>query len=590
MERRCTGSLGPPPGFAPGSMLARAVFFSFLLALTGCGADSTVWDAGEQKIIEKWSAANRLGGLTVRERSPSTPPVGARTTITVVATGDLKGWITSTLLFPRRQPTGLSHLTPVIGQLREGDPELVLLDAGDALRGAPGDFRRPGISNLRFPIVKLMNALRFDAMALGNFDLPLGWEVLSLTREQSRFPWLSANLEREGGGTVLPPYRVLERKGVRIGVLAMTTPRAAATLNPWHLRGMRLSSLEAAARRWVPVLRLVERADLVIGLFHAGLDDDFDREVILRSGAAIGGGAGKLADGGFGFDLIVSGDAHRLSPRRSTVRLDGRAVPVLEPGARGNGLAVAKLELAEAGGRWRVEEVTRHTLAAHPAGASLPGGVRAALRRTGAWLDEPTGVRFRRIPRRGEFYRCAGALSHRAAIGHSRGKTETAFSLLPMRWRFHRPPKTQQGRSVRRADLYRWMAFGETLVRASLTGRQIALLLDGYVRHRRKWKVPYLAVLWPGGMEVAIAPKGSEITALGRKATGRPIRPHERYPVWLTAFIWFGGGGLAPRALIRPEQWRGEQPGTLREALFAMLRDPEFAVPPVCARWMEKFP
>ena len=155
-----------------------------------------------------------------------------------------------------------------------------------------------------------------------------------------------------------------------------------------------------------------------------------------------------------------------------------------------------------------------------------------------------------------------------------------------------------QSRPVLRADLYRWMTYRETLVLASLTGRQIALLLEGYVRHLRKWVVRNSAVLWPGGLAVEVREKGSEIITLRRKSDGAEIRPRARYRVWLTDFIWNGGGGgLAPKALIaRVQRITGlpssnQQGGfSLRETVFAMLNDPDFQVPPECARWLENPP
>ena len=642
-----------------------------ILAAAGCRP----WGDDVEK-IEDWSRRGLLGGLEVKSQAPLRAPEDARAIVTIAVTGDLKGWITNTVLYPRRRGAGLAHLAPVIADLRARDPGLVLLDAGDTVHGAlsgilpytpsGGSLGKTGspekiiASPAAFPIVKLMNALRYDAIALGNFDLSLGWEALGAAIGKSNFPWLSANLERDGGGTVLPPYRVLERNGVRIGILGMTTPRVAAYLAPRHLAAMAFSGMEAAARRWVPVLRELERVDLVIGLFHSGLDDDYDREPILRGKVRIGGGAGKISDTGLGFDLIVSGDAHRLSPRRSTAALGAYAVPVLEPGARGNGLAVATIELTGQGGRWRVRRVVRHTLLAEraPDPAAL-SRVSDEMKTLAAHLAQPTRVRIRRVPRRGEFYRCAGALSHRAALSLGHADPDAPFSLLPMRWRFEKPRlekaplkkretkprkkravkkrlkkresskrKTEnltlvkpggkrkeekkiarkkkrrrkrrskiQPRPLLRADLYRWMIYRETLVLASLTGRQIALLLEGHVRHLRKWVVRHSSVLWPGGLVVEVREKGSEIVSLRRESDGAALNPQARYPVWLTDFIWHGGGGLAPKALIARDQKIAARPPALggavfvlREAVFALLNDPGFRVPPECARWLEQSP
>ncbi|HEX9844732.1 MAG TPA: hypothetical protein VGC20_18370, partial [bacterium] len=553
--------------------------------------------AAERERVAAWSAQGRLGGLRVVERAASVAPPGAERTLTVAATGDLKGWISTATLHPGREATGLAHLAPLIRDLRAGDPDLLLLDAGDALNEAPATtLAGMGTADPAPvpPIVTLMNALGYDAMALGNYDVALGWAALGRAQAASRFAWLSANLERTEngtgggaeGGTVLAPYTVLERRGVRVGVLGLTTPAAALGRDPRELAGRAFADLEAAARRWVPILRGVERVDVLIGLFHSGLDGKWAREDAVRAGLPLFAAAGRVAETVPGFDLIVAGDAQRLSPRRSTAAETPYGVPVLEPGARGNGLAVATLRLAARDGRWVVTDVERHTLAAaaapDPAALAL---VAEPLLRIRERLAEPTRVRFRRVPRKSEFYRCAGALSHAAAAAGSGDDAARVRSLLPMRWVFAPPARGELGSPLRRAHLYRWLRYDDTLVQGRLTGRQVALLLDGYVRHERGWRVLPLEVFWPGGLAVDVPQEGSELSAVRQADDGAVLPRDGTVPVWLTAFVWYGGLGLAPRALLPGGPPLRALPGSLRERLFALLSDPALVIPAPCARW-----
>jgi 2',3'-cyclic-nucleotide 2'-phosphodiesterase (5'-nucleotidase family) len=580
--------LGAGKGFCGRRPVGCALLGALALLLAACDAR----DAERAQVLA-WSEAGRLGGLRVEERAATAPAPGAETTLTVVATGDLKGWLTTATLYPERAPpTGLAYLAPVIAALRAADDALLLLDAGDALHGAPSATlfsEGSGLPPLELPIVPALNALRYDAMTLGNFDLALGWAALAHAEAQSDFPWLAANLERTdgGGGTRLRPYRVLERHGVRVGVLGLTTPLGTLGRDPRTFEGLRLADLEATARRWVSILRQVERVDVLIGLFHSGLDGDYARDAALRAGLPLGAAAGRVAEAVPGFDLIVAGDAHRLSPRGSTSAPTPWGPPVVEPGAYGRGLAVARLHLAERGGRWSVRRVERHTLAA--AGAPDETILRHAaepLRLTAERLAEPTAVRFRRVPRRDEFHRCAGALSHDAAAFLAGEAPAASVSLLPMGWDFDPPARHEQGRPLRRAHLYRWLRYGDPLVQAPLTGRQVELLLDGYVRHVRGWRVPPLTVLWPGGLRVELPREGSELARIHR-ADGRPLRFGDTVPVWLTAFVWHGGLGLAGEALLPGGPPLRAVPVTLRAGLFALLSDPAYAIPPECARWLE---
>lgn len=605
------------PRLPMSAILLIAVLSTALLIAAACE------DRGRERArILAWSAQDRLGGLEARERPALPAPPGGRREITLAVTGDLKGWITTISRFNRRAPSGLAHLALLIRELRAEDPGLILLDAGDAIRGAPGGTIIPEISGLpalHFPILELMNALGYDATVLGNYDLGLGWASIAHAQAASDFNWLAANIEQEGGGTRLEPYRIVERKGVRVAVLGLTTPRVTAGLDPRQLEGLVLSGVEEAARRWVPFLRDVERADLVIGLVHEGLDGGYQRAAALRGAPPWAPGTGRLADDGDrfggsndrygegGFDLIVSGDAHRLSPRRPAGADSPYSVPVLEPGARGNALAVATFSLAERQGRWAMSKtagMTRRTLPAareaHPGALAI---VAEDLRATRALLEDATALRFRRVPRRGEFQRCAGALSHRAAVylagdpagglaGGPEGENgQGQLSLLPTLWRFEKPGKAALGQPLRRGHLYRWMRYPDTLVRVRLTGRQIEILLEGYVRHMRKWRVPALEVLWPGGLRVSLAEKGSRIRSLRLASDGRPLAPQRLYPVWLTSYLRHGGLGLARRALIQPGGIGSHEPAisrSLRAGLFNLLSDPATEIPQQCARWLEK--
>ena len=192
-------------------------------------------------------------------------------------------------------------------------------------------------------------------------------------------------------------------------MLGLTTPGVAMWVSAARLGGLRFGSVTEAAARWLPVLRDRERVDLAIGLFHSGLDGGYGREAALRNGLPLSNGAGRAADTVAGFDLIVSGQAHRLSPYEETGGESDYGTPVVEAGSRGNGVALVTFSMLRRGGRWLSVSLTRRTLRAEadpdPAFLAL---AHEDLEATRAWLDEPTAARFRAVPNKREFHRCAG--------------------------------------------------------------------------------------------------------------------------------------------------------------------------------------
>ena len=69
------------------------------------------------------------------------------------------------------------------------------------------------------------------------------------------FPTIAANTFDGSGRLVLPPYRVVERAGVRVGFIGATTTRTPNWLLARHAVPFRFGDVSQEVNRWVPVLR-----------------------------------------------------------------------------------------------------------------------------------------------------------------------------------------------------------------------------------------------------------------------------------------------------------------------------------------------
>ncbi len=74
------------------------------------------------------------------------------------------------------------------------------------------------------PTIEATNLMGFDVGTLGNHEFDEGGaEALRLVR-RARYPYIAANtVTREGGELILPPYRIVERSGVKVGFIGVTT-------------------------------------------------------------------------------------------------------------------------------------------------------------------------------------------------------------------------------------------------------------------------------------------------------------------------------------------------------------------------------
>ena len=122
-------------------------------------------------------------------------------------------------------------------------------------------------------IVEGMNAMGYDAMALGRLDLALGLQVLKEREEEADFAFLSANLvDPQDYKPVFDPYVLLERQGVRIGIIGLSEPEAVKAI----AGDIDLIVLEPLRATLPYVRELRDKVDILIVLSHQGLALDKD--------------------------------------------------------------------------------------------------------------------------------------------------------------------------------------------------------------------------------------------------------------------------------------------------------------------------
>ncbi|MBF0278044.1 MAG: metallophosphoesterase [SAR324 cluster bacterium] len=516
--------------------------------------------------------------FAIQQRSSINPLPGSRTTVVVAASSDLHGWLSTDTLFPEEEKRGVLHIAPIIKQLRDEYPHLILLDAGDILQGSPSafyfNFHSPAENPL--PIVKLMNHLQYDAVALGNHDLEPPPGVLQKNMMASQFTWLAANLLKTGEGSsegdpVLPPYRVLERAGVRIGIMGLLTPGTSMWVNKSHLNGMRIEGMFAATQKWVPILKEQEQVDLLVGLFHSGHNFRYDQYVSLNQGVPVANASGIVADSETRFDLIISGHAHRLFPKRKTSELRHFRTPLISPGFWGYGVSVVKFFLKEEGARWQIEKSEYSFISASPEPSEQLGSmVKADMDQVRQYLDVPTRVVLHQLPSKENFFQCGADLSHQAILGRD---PERSFSLFPARWRWKKLLRNELGAPLKRLHLFRWLPYDNFPVLSQLYGRQIQILLDPYLRQQRGLSFRSNSLLAPGGFQ-AILSENEDGASSTLKHMETSLSLSESFPVWMSNYHWNGGGGLVGEALVHPTQKIKEIGQTLRDLLFAYLQRP----------------
>lgn len=152
----------------------------------------------------------------------------------------------------------------------------VLLDNGDLLQGQPvvNVYNNKDLTQTTHIYADAMNYMQYDVSIVGNHDVEPGHAVYDNLVQQFNFPWLAANVVKEGTEhePYFEAYTVIEREGVKIAVLGLTTPGVPMWLPAEVWSGIAYEDMVESAAYWVPKILEEEKPDLLIGLFHAGWD------------------------------------------------------------------------------------------------------------------------------------------------------------------------------------------------------------------------------------------------------------------------------------------------------------------------------
>ncbi|MGA4848254.1 bifunctional metallophosphatase/5'-nucleotidase [Streptomyces sp. G5(2025)] len=298
-----------------------------------------------------------------------------RYAFTVLGTTDLHGNVFNWDYFTDKEfddkdhnDVGLAKISTLVNEVRavRGRRNTLLIDAGDTIQGTQLSYYYAKVDPITaargpvHPMAQAMNAIGYDAAALGNHEFNYGIPVLRKFEEQCDFPLLGANaLDAKTQRPAFPPYfmkrlRTPHGRDVKVAVLGLTNP-GIAIWDKANVQGkMTFPGLEEQAAKWVPRLRSMG-ADVVIVSAHSGSSgtSSYGDQLPYVENAA-----GLVAEQVPGIDAILVGHAHTEIPEYFVEnKATGKKVVLSEPLKWGQRLTLFDFELVWVKGRWTVEKV-----------------------------------------------------------------------------------------------------------------------------------------------------------------------------------------------------------------------------------------
>lgn len=223
--------------------------------------------------------------------------------------------------------------------------KVILLDGGDILQGQPVvyyyNFEK---TNKPHIVADVMNYMGYDAAAVGNHDIEAGHPVYDRVKRDFRFPWMAANaVNNKTGKPYFTPYKIIKYKGIKIAVLGLITPAIPNWLPEKIWEGIEFQDMIKSASVWAERIRAAEKPDVLIGLFHSGVEYTYNNQ---KADDEKNENASQLvAEQVNGFDIIFTGHDHKIWNKK-VKGPSRREVLIVGPAGEAGSCAVADIKLS----------------------------------------------------------------------------------------------------------------------------------------------------------------------------------------------------------------------------------------------------
>lgn len=246
--------------------------------------------------------------------------------LTILHTNDVHSRIDPFPADDPRNPNmgGVARRAALIETIRQENPNLLLLDAGDIFQGTPY-FNYYG-GELEF---KLMSMMKYDLSTIGNHDFDNGVDGLAAQMPHASFEFVSANYDFKNTSMegFVKPFKIFNKNGIKIGVFGLGIELNGLVDKKMYKETVWNNPVETA-QDMVRILKKENKCDLVICLSHLGYKygkEDSNKISDL-----------KLAELTNDIDLIIGGHTHTFLDKPTIAKnLDGKEVLVNQVGCYG---------------------------------------------------------------------------------------------------------------------------------------------------------------------------------------------------------------------------------------------------------------
>ncbi len=192
---------------------------------------------------------------------------------------------------------GYAKIAALRDQYKAAGAEVILADVGDYCQGSTYVSLSKGAN-----AIEMMNTAGYDVATLGNHEFDYGYENLMTILKDAKYKTVCGDVIKDGK-SILDGWTIIEKAGVKIGFVGLETPETYTKVNPGLIQGISFPQKEELYKCAQTLVDEVKAAgaDIVVGLFHLGVDDE-----------SIGNRSTDVYANVKGLDIILDGHSHTV--------------------------------------------------------------------------------------------------------------------------------------------------------------------------------------------------------------------------------------------------------------------------------------
>ena len=166
----------------------------------------------------------------------------------------------------------MTQIATAIKKFKKENPNTILVDAGDSIQDNSASLF---LDSEVHPMIMAMNEMEYDTWTFGNHEFNYGVPTLDKVASQFKGQALCGNVYRENGERLAKPYAIVEKAGVKIGIVGMTTPN----ITKWDAENLKEYKVTDPIEETKKVIsEIKDKVDAIVAVVHMSEGQEYGVE------------------------------------------------------------------------------------------------------------------------------------------------------------------------------------------------------------------------------------------------------------------------------------------------------------------------